>query len=65
MKKNSFVTDAHTFESYNPDSPRIRHLIANHYDIIDFPQDPANLGHEDNFGYLSIYVRRPENFYAS
>lgn len=45
----------------NPDTPRIRDLIKNHYDIFDFPQDPDNLGHQDSFGLISIYVRRPEN----
>ncbi|KAF3389895.1 hypothetical protein DPV78_011651, partial [Talaromyces pinophilus] len=42
----------------NLDMPRIRDLIRDHYDIIDFAQDPDNLGYEDNFGHVSIYVRR-------
>ena len=50
-----------TIDRFDPDSPRIRILIACQYDIIDFPQDPLQLGHEDNFGPLSIYVRRPEH----
>jgi hypothetical protein len=44
----------------NPDTPRIRDLIRDHYDIFDFAQDPDNLGYEDNFGHVSIYVRRPD-----
>ncbi|GAM42381.1 hypothetical protein TCE0_044r16303 [Talaromyces pinophilus] len=44
----------------NPDTPRIRDLIMDHYDIFDFAQDPDNLRYEDNFGHVSIYVRRPD-----